>query len=261
MLTDREMDRLLELLGATAEVIGDQLRPTAAALMAEELAAYPLAVVDKALAACRRELKGRLSLAAILERIEDGHPSPNEAWALASPAADERNTVVWTQEMELAWSVALPLIDAGDKVAARMAFLERYAKLVKDAKAALRPATYRPSLGFDAAGRDAALREAVSRGLLSREQAQQHLRIEGPAEPAFNPVALLGGKVEVSAAAPQDMRERLAGLARELADQAKQRQLHEDQAAERQRAELEAARQRELAKLEEWVSEHGGAEK
>lgn len=237
MLNDREMDRLLELLGATAEVIGDQLRPAAAALMAEELAAYPLAVVDKALAACRRELKGRLSLAAVLERIDDGHPSPNEAWAMALPAADERNTVVWTGEMERAWAVALPLVDAGDKVAARMAFLDAYGKLLKEAKAERRPAAYTPSLGFDSAGRDAAIQEAVARGLLSEQKAP--LRIDGPVQP--------------------DMQERFAELAIELREGAKERDRREDQAALAEREEMEAVRKRELAKLEGWVAERGGA--
>lgn len=240
MLTDREMDRLLELLGATAEVIGDQLRPTAAALMAEELAAYPLAVVDKALAACRRELKGRLSLAAILERIDDGHPAPNEAWAMALPAADERNTVVWTGEIERAWAVALPLIDAGDKVAARMAFLDAYGKLLKEAKAARRPAAYTPSLGFDPAGRDAAMRDAVARGLLTDQQATPHLRIAGPVQPA--------------------MQEQFAALANELRERAQDRDRREEQAARAEREELEAVRKRELAKLEDWVAERGGAQ-
>lgn len=65
MLAEHEQDRLVELLVATAEVIGDQLRPTAAAFMVTDLAGYPLPMLDKALASCRRELKGKLSLAAI----------------------------------------------------------------------------------------------------------------------------------------------------------------------------------------------------
>ena len=67
MLADFEQDRLVELLVATAEVIGDQLRPTTAVFMVSDLATYPLPALERALAACRRELKGRLSLAAILE--------------------------------------------------------------------------------------------------------------------------------------------------------------------------------------------------
>lgn len=210
------MRQLVEAIVATAEVVGDEIRPAAAALMAEDLANYPAAAVGKALTACRRELKGRLSLAAILERIDDGHPSPNEAWARVMPAADERNTVVWTSEMERAWSAALPLVLAGDKIAARQAFLEVYPRLLKEARNEFRPAAYYPSLGFDQHGRQAAIKEAAARGLLTQEAAGNYLRIEGPAA-VFNPVALLRGRVEVSPTAGPEVVERLEKLKRVLA--------------------------------------------
>ncbi len=129
MLGNQEQDRLVDLLVATAEVIGDQLSPNAAAYMVSDLAQYPLPMLERALASCRRELKARLSLAAILERIEDGHPAPNEAWANAIRAADEGATVVWTEQTRDAWAAALPLVQAGDKIAARPAFLEVYTRL------------------------------------------------------------------------------------------------------------------------------------
>ncbi|HFJ9785354.1 TPA: hypothetical protein ACGW1K_004263 [Stenotrophomonas maltophilia] len=146
MLSDFEQERLVELLVATAEVIGDRISPSAAVFMVSDLAQYPLPMLERALASCRRELKARLSLAAILERIEDGHPAPNEAWANAIRAADEGATVVWTEQTRDAWAVALPLVQAGDKIAARPAFLEVYTRLVKEARAAHRIATYQLSL-------------------------------------------------------------------------------------------------------------------
>ncbi|MHC9014488.1 hypothetical protein [Stenotrophomonas bentonitica] len=216
MLSDREQEDLVKGLMATAEVIGDQLRPTAAAYMVQDLSCYSLAVLERALAGCRRELKGRLSLAAVLERIDDGHPSPNEAWAVAIQAADERNTVVWTTLTQQAWNTALPLVQAGDKIAARQAFLETYTRLVKDARAARLPASYTPSLGFDLTSRNAALTDAVSKGLLAHDQVSDHLQLTA-ATPAFNPVALLAGKVEASPGANAKIRARLEELARELA--------------------------------------------
>lgn len=212
MLSTENLHQLVKLLVATAEVIGDEVRPVAAALMAEDLSVYPMGALETALAQCRRELKGRLSLAAIIERIDDGHPTPNEAWATAILAADERNTVVWTGQMQAAWAVAQSLMNIGDKIAARQAFLEAYARLVKEARAAHQPAAYDASIGFDVAGRDAALRQAVARGQLTHEAVQSHLKIEGP-EPAFNPVALLSGTVQVSGSASPKMRERLEELA------------------------------------------------
>lgn len=216
MLSDREQEDLVKGLMATAEVIGDQLRPTAAAYMVQDLSCYSLAVLERALAGCRRELKGRLSLAAVLERIDDGHPSPNEAWAVAIQAADERNTVVWTTLTQQAWNTALPLVQAGDKIAARQAFLETYTRLVKEARAARLPASYTPSLGFDLTSRNAALTDAVSKGLLAHDQVSDHLQLTA-ATPAFNPVALLAGKVEASPGANAKIRARLEELARELA--------------------------------------------
>lgn len=216
MLADHEQDRLVELLVVTAEVIGDQLRPTAAAYMVGDLSCYPLAQLERALESCRRELKGRLSLAAVLERIDDGHPAPNEAWAVAIQAADERNTVVWTTLTQQAWNTALPLVQAGDKIAARPAFLETYARLLKDARAARLPASYTPSLGFDLTSRNAALTDAVSKGLLAHYQVSDHLQLTAPTPP-FNPVALLAGKVEASPGANAKILARLEELARELA--------------------------------------------
>jgi hypothetical protein len=175
-----------------------------------------LAVLERALAGCRRELRGRLSLAAVLERIDDGHPSPNEAWAVAIQAADERNTVVWTTLTQQAWNTALPLVQAGDKIAARPAFLETYARLLKDARAARLPASYTPSLGFDLTSRNAALTDAVSKGLLAHYQVSDHLQLTAPTPP-FNPVALLAGKVEASPGTNAKILARLEELARELA--------------------------------------------
>lgn len=212
MLGDAEQEKLVRLLVATAEVVGDEIRPAAAALMVEDLAAYPLPALEAALTACRRELKGRLSLAAIIERIDDGHPSPNQAWALAVPAADERNTVVWTREMQSAWSVAYPLVVRGDMIGARVAFLEAYAKAVKDARGAQRPAAYSAALGFDVSGRAVVLLQAVERGQLEHAAVAQHLLTDDGDGAPFNAYALLSGTVEVVMPVKPDMQRRLAEL-------------------------------------------------
>lgn len=210
-----DVRHLVELLVATAEVIGDEIRPSAAALMVEELSMYPLPSVVGALAACRRELKGRLSLAAILERIDDGHPTPNEAWAIAFAAADERNTVVWSAETRDAWDQVRALYDVGDRIGARMAFLEKYSALVKAARAARRPASHGMSLGHDADVRDLVLRKAVERGQLTHAAVAPHLALPAPAL-GFNPVALLSGSVEVLPDASPDIAARFAQLRKEI---------------------------------------------
>lgn len=184
MLNQTEKKELLMMLASTAEVVGDTIKPGVALTMADDLDVYPLVDLANALVQCRRELKGRLTLAAIIERIDDGHMNPNEAWAVAILAADEAATVVWTPEIEQAWNTARPLVEAGDKIAARMTFIEAYGRRLKEAKAARSHAVYHPSLGFDASGRDAALREAVERGRLPAPSVQQYL-LPAPAAPAL----------------------------------------------------------------------------
>ncbi|WP_295516262.1 hypothetical protein [uncultured Stenotrophomonas sp.] len=212
MLTDAEQDQLVDMLATTAEVMGEKISPNAATYMVLDLLSYPLPTLARALTACRREVKGRLSLAAIMERIDDGHPAPNEAWAVAIRAADEAVTLVWTEQTRDAWTAALPLVEAGDKIAGRAAFLEVYTRLVKEARAAGGCAVYQPSLGHDAGARDAALQQAVNAGRLAHEQVAEHLSLPA-ATPAFNPLALLAGRVEASPEANERTRERLAEIA------------------------------------------------
>lgn len=160
---------LIEELVVTAEVCGTVISEAAATVIATELSTYERAQVTGALRKCRRELKGRLTMAAIVERLDDGRPGPEEAWAMIP--TDEAGSVVWTEEMAAAFGIALPLLQAGDKIAARMAFREAYARMVGEARDARKPVRWSPSLGHDAKGRDAALSAAITAGRLSGEHA------------------------------------------------------------------------------------------
>lgn len=167
-MTDQEQERVLQMLAATAEVMGGELKPGTALVMLEDLAAYDFQAVMVALTRCRREFSGKLTLKMILELVAPagGWLSANEAWSLALPAADERNTVVWTREASKAWSVALPLMEAGDKVGARMAFIAAYERHVSTAKSEGKQPVHEVSAGWDAAGRDLAIQQAQIAGLL-----------------------------------------------------------------------------------------------
>lgn len=165
---------ILKAVAVTAELTGTEITEMAAKVFAMDLAEYPKASVMTALTRCRRELKGRLTLADVLNRVAemDGRPSADEAWAMMP--MDEAATVVWTDEMAAAWGVALPMVDT-DKVAARMAFKAAYQKGVDEARQTLRPVKWRASLGHDKAGREPVIRQAVQQGRLSRDQALKHL--------------------------------------------------------------------------------------
>lgn len=158
-------ENLIKALAVTAELTGTSLSEVAAMVMAQDLAQYPEHRVLEALVKCRRELRGRMSLADVIARIDDGRPGPDEAWAMVAPALDdERVTMVITEEMMRAFVLAASLQD--DPIAARMAFKEAYAKNVAVARDQCLPVKWQPSLGHDPAGREAPLLEAAEKGRL-----------------------------------------------------------------------------------------------
>lgn len=167
-MTESEQDRVLQLLVATAEIMGTELKPAALMMMVSDLAEYEFKAVANALTRCRKELSGKLTLKAILDVLAPagGWLTANEAWSRALPAANERNTVVWTTEARRAWFVALPMIEAGDKVGARMAFIAAYDREVANAKNAGQKPQHEVSPGDDALLRDAAIQKAQTEGLL-----------------------------------------------------------------------------------------------
>lgn len=157
---------LLEAVAVTAELTGTELSKIAARVMADDLAGYPVAQVLDALTRCRRELKGKLTIAAVIERIDDGRPGPEEAWAMIPIA--EAQTAVLNEEMSQA--IPYDLIERGDTIAARMAFVETYRRLVTAARAARVPVRWFASLGHDVQGREAPLRAAERLGRLPAPQ-------------------------------------------------------------------------------------------
>lgn len=100
----------------------------------------------------------------------DGRPGADEAWSTALVAMDEAETVVWTEETAQAMFIARPVLDAGDRVGARMAFKNAYDRLVTDARRHRQPAHWQASLGRDPMRREQALQSAVRVGLLAAPQ-------------------------------------------------------------------------------------------
>lgn len=171
-MTPEQIARLALAICATAETLGQTISSDAADLMAEDLSDYPASVVAKALQACRRELTGKLTLAAILQRVdaEDGRPGEDEAWALALAASDESDSVVMTQEIHVALSAARAVLEAGDKIGARMAFKSAYARAVHKARSEAIPVKWSLSMGSDPQRRLTAVEEAAKQGRLPAPQ-------------------------------------------------------------------------------------------
>lgn len=139
---------------------------------------------------------------------DDGRPGAEEAWAMCSNADDESETVVWSDEMSQAYSVAGPLMQAGDHIGARMAFKEAYLRLVDAARRERKPVSWSVSLGHDVNKRHAALVTAETRGLLPNGEA---LRLAPPAADMHTTATLLIENANKTAD-PQSIKERVAAL-------------------------------------------------
>lgn len=186
------MSKLIEAIAVTAELTGTKLSDMAAEVMFNDLSMYPENQIFSALTKCRRELKGRLTIAEIISRIDDGRPGVEEAWGMVPKS--EYEYVVWTEEMALAMRNAGDLLDSGDAVGARMAFKESYVKLCQQARDIQKPVTWQVSLGYDKNGHEGALIEAVRLGRLPVAHAKQFLpHIEDILEnkPMLEPMAAI----------------------------------------------------------------------
>lgn len=176
-MNDLQVAGLAAAICATAEAMGQEMNPGTAAMMAEDLCAYPVLVVKAALKACRFEVKGKLAMADILQRVQssDGRPGKDEAWSIAMTTNDEFETVVLTDEIQLAMAAAKPVLDAGDKVGARMAFISAYERFVGQAREDTKPVSWHVSVGFDANRRVQAVTKAMELKRIPREHAQKYL--------------------------------------------------------------------------------------
>jgi hypothetical protein len=160
--------QLHEKIMMTAEILGGSLTSAAAEAMEATLREYDPKLVDAALKRCAKELKGRMSLRDILERIPGQHVGAEEAWAIAQRANDEGDSVVWTDEIAEAYGQCR---DVDDKVAQRMAFKQAYERIVAESPS--RMPKWWVTHGHDPTRRAAAIRQGVERGLLPASSADE----------------------------------------------------------------------------------------
>lgn len=163
---------LLEAIAVTAELTGATYSDPAKEAMVESLSRYDERAVMKALARCRDECRRPLMIADVIDRLDDGHLGPEAAWAMVG-SLDEEDSVVWTREVAQAFEVARNIM--GDRVAARMAFLEAYRPLLQVARSAARRPEWFASLGWNPAGHLVPLAEAVALGRIPAKKAMAML--------------------------------------------------------------------------------------
>ena len=173
--------QILEAVAVAAELTGTELSDVAKGAMVEELAAHDLQTVLNALNRCRKELTGRLTLAAILQRLDTGLPSADEAFGmLVEGWRNEALTVVVPAiAMQAAGNEEQALYFGGDKTGARMAFREAYERLAADVQG---KAAWFVSAGNDREQRSAAVMAAVKAGRLEQQQAAGYLPSEAVEE-------------------------------------------------------------------------------
>lgn len=186
--------KVMQMICATAEAIGGQITPAAAALMANDLSGHTLADIGHALAEVRRTARGRLVVGDVLRVLAatDGRPGRDEAWAIALSSADEDETVVMTDEIQLAMAACRPVLEAGDKVGARMAFLSAYDRFIDEARREGAPVNWLVSLGYDPGRRDVSIARAVQLKRLTQEKAGLFLGHDIEAKPTRDGQAIAG---------------------------------------------------------------------
>lgn len=176
-MIESNRNEFIEMLSATLDLYGRKLSPGAYSIWFESLSAWPIDACRKALAAYVQSGGDKAPVPFDIIKIiqgNDGHPGPEEAWAmLRSAVADESVTVVWTEPMREAFFVAVSLSD--DLIAARMAFKERYTAALADARETGHGPTWTVSFGHDKQGREPVLAEAVRLGRLSGPQVRELL--------------------------------------------------------------------------------------
>ena len=254
MLSCDEQADLAMAICATAETMGQVISPNAAKMMAEDLADHSVDVIAHALRNCRRELTGRLTLGAILQRVQaaDGRPGKDEAWSMALAASDEFETVVLTGEIRQAMVASGPILDAGDKIGARMAFMSAYERLVGNARAQSIPAKWEVSLGCDPGRRVIAIESAVRSQLISHDAGNGYLadlRI-APITPEGQAIAgLLTGQAPVRVS--PKMREKLAEVRSIVSANKARSDLARRKAAQRRRVDTYLRKRQARAALAE----------
>jgi hypothetical protein len=266
-MTLAEKRELARAVATTAGLMGFPLDAEMIAAFVERLSRYPLQVVLTGLQAVERDERGRLTLKSILDRLGAGvgHLRGNEAWSLSQAAEDERNTMVWTTEMQRAWHQAQPLVEGGDKIAARMAFLEAYDRFCAEARNAGRMPEVVVTRGWDASTADGAIARARVAGLLTAEDAERLSRLSGTTAPRIAGGSTgMGGLITGFAeSVKQDgltdaQKQTWKDLIAELKAAPAKRELQRAEQQAQEARDLEALKQRKLDELRKAEEGEGG---
>lgn len=162
-MKQQEFNQFAQLWSDTHEIMagGKVFSNRNMAMIFDDLSDYSFEIVSKAIKIHRKQNKFAPTAADIIEIVGNysgsKHIGAEEAWAIALESFDEYSTVVWTQPIAEARGAAYGLFLDGDKVAARMAFKDAYARIIKTAD----EPRWIVNEGFDKARRADAVKQAV----------------------------------------------------------------------------------------------------
>jgi len=142
----------------------------------------------------------------------DGRVEANEAWNIALQSSDERDTVVWTDEIAIAMTACSEILMQGDKVGARMAFIEAYRKACDAARGEGKPVHWYASLGSDSRMREGAIAKAVELGRLSASKYQNLLEHSNQPEASMQNLLTNTEKAAVGSEAAREALDELRGI-------------------------------------------------
>lgn len=195
MLSNEETNKVLQMLFATYEALGQTVTPAAANLMVDDLSEFTFDQIMKSLTLCRREVGGRFNLKEILTRLDAqaGWIGANEAWSIACSLQDERVSGAATRQITAALDCCA---GCSDDISARMSFIEAYNRICAEDKAMGVKPVWFVSLGFDKSTRVPAIEAAKIAGRISQSQADNLL--VDLREPDANVFKLLEGAKRAS---------------------------------------------------------------
>lgn len=249
------MREFAELMKATLAVYGKDVSKPVIRIYWNALKQFDIAMIRQAFSRWMTDPEqGRFSpkpadIIGIIQKRAGGPVwiSADEAWSLALPAQNEANTVVWTEEIARAWSAASVVMEEGDSVGARRAFILTYERLVNTARESGKQPVWSVSEGWDPQCRTQAVERAVNSGLLPAPQASKYL-------PA--PTPLLGApKV------PSDRREamlsKIQAFSGQLLDLKRQAEKQKKEVWNEESKRLQEGLQREYEQQQRQAADHG----
>lgn len=247
MRTEDKKD-FTKLLAATMDVYGRQITASFVDVFFSALTPYTLPVVREAL---NRHLQdpesGRfapkpadLIRQVVTAKASDGRPGRDEAWAIAQKSMDEDDTVVTSAEILEAMGIARPLLEElNDKVAARMAFVEAYDRIVSVKRATGEPFEWFVSLGANKDRRVPAIKAAQVAGLLPAPKAAALIEMHSEVPITADGLAIAGLLGGPAAQKPEDIRSKWQDLRKQIGRKGMDKKKQEREEIQAAEAELE----------------------